>query len=307
MWKFTLPAVLTALLILIACSGTTSTPERTPVAAPTAGQGQSPAPARTATPVKETAPEPTGSPRTAPTMTPRPTRAEAATPAIPKAPEATDDSAGSIITLLTMKDSDILASELSDSETACLAGTADAEKLSQIFLEPFPLTPEKRNLILGCLEQETLIQIYLGGTFGDSEPLSSETGACLRTVLNGIDFRSWMLLLRTQNEWDEIASVMLVSSFFVTIACLNQEEWEAIAVTKDLHPSDRKNSQCFLVMMGGPEGLTTALEAGDERGLPDLQGAARDCGSPFEDPWNDPQEDHQEGPKAGPASTLSLS
>ena len=44
MWKFTLPAVLTALLILIACSGTTSTPEGTPVAVPTAVQGQSPAP-----------------------------------------------------------------------------------------------------------------------------------------------------------------------------------------------------------------------------------------------------------------------
>ena len=36
MWKFTLPALLTVLLILMACSGTTSPPEGTAVAVPTA-------------------------------------------------------------------------------------------------------------------------------------------------------------------------------------------------------------------------------------------------------------------------------
>ena len=35
-WKFTLPALLIVLLILMACSGTTSTPEGTAVAVPTA-------------------------------------------------------------------------------------------------------------------------------------------------------------------------------------------------------------------------------------------------------------------------------
>ena len=36
MWKFTLPVLLTVLLMLMACSGTTSAPEGTAVAVPTA-------------------------------------------------------------------------------------------------------------------------------------------------------------------------------------------------------------------------------------------------------------------------------
>ena len=56
--------------MLMACSGTTSTPEGTAVAVPTAVQEQNPTVARMATPAKETAPDPTGFPRTAPTTTP---------------------------------------------------------------------------------------------------------------------------------------------------------------------------------------------------------------------------------------------
>ena len=191
MWKFTLPAVLTALLILIACSGTTSTPERTPVAVPTAVQGQSPAPARTATPVKETAPEPTGSPRTAQTMTPRPTRAEAATPAISKAqeiaatptPTATVEPPANLIIPLMLDDAETFASEVSDSELACMAGTADIERLVRILFGTEESTPEELNVILGCLQDETLLRMLLSWFVQDPAPLSMETSACIRARL----------------------------------------------------------------------------------------------------------------------------
>ena len=282
MCKFTLPAVLTALLILIACSGTTSTPERTPVAAPTAVQGQSPAPARTATLVKEATPEPTGSPRTAPTMTPRPTRAEAATPAIPKAreiaatptPTATVEPPASVIIPLMLDDAETFASEVSDSELACMAGTADPERLVRIFSGFDEPTQEELNVILGCLQEETLLRRFLGGFVQDPAPLSPETGVCIRAGFEGIDLRSAMMAALLGNERNN----MLVAGVFVTIACLNDEEWETAATVMDVDPGARETMLCLLEQIGGTEGMTAALEAGDEGSLTDLLLAATGCG-----------------------------
>lgn len=291
-----MPKLLTVLFLAIlatltACSGPTPVPDNPdpPVRPVTT---QVPAPTRAPAPTKP----PTEKPTAAPTETPADSPAPEHTPT----PTAIDDSAASGITLLAMDDPETLASELSDSEEACLAGIADAEGLIKIFTGPVPLTPEERTLILACLEQETLIQIYLGGSFRDSEPLSGETAACLRTVLQGIDFRSWMLLLRTQDEMDETANIMLVSGFWVTIACLDQEEWESIAVIKNLHPGDRKDAQCFLAALGGLRRLTAALEAGNEGDhSPLFTDAAKHCGNPFEDSWKDTRDDIRNGPKAG--------
>ena len=282
MWKFTLPAVLTALLILIACSGTTSRPEGTPVAAPTAVQAQSPAPARTATLVKDAAPEPTGSPRTAPTMTPRPTRAEAATPAISKAqeiaatptPTATVEPPANLIIPLMLDDAETLASELSESETACLAGTADAERLNRILFGTEESTPEELNVILGCLGDETQLRMLVGAFVEDPGPLSPETGICIRAGFEGIDLRSAMLAAVLSNEPND----MMVAGVFVTIACLNDEEWETAATVTGVDLGTRAVMMCLLEEIGGTEGMTAALEAGDEGSLTDLLLAATGCG-----------------------------
>ena len=292
MWKFNLPAVLTALLILIACSGTTSTPERTPVAAPTAVQGQSPAPARTATLVKEAAPEPTGSPRTAPTMTPRPTRAEAATPAISKAreiaatptPTATVEPPASVIIPLMLDDAETFASEVSDSELACMAGTADPERLVRIFSGFDEPTQEELNVIPGCLQEETLLRMFLGGFVQDPAPLSPETGVCIRAGFEGIDLRPAMMAAVLGNERNN----MLVAGVFVTIACLNDEEWETTAMVMGVDPSGQETMMCLLEEIGGIEGMTAALEAGDDGSIMTLLAArAAGCGLEMEG-WTEP-------------------
>ena len=251
MWKFTLPALLTVLLILMACSGTTSTPEGTAVAVPTAVQEQSPTVARTATPAEETAPDPTGFPRTAPTTTPGPTGAEAATPpAIPKAPEATGESPAGIITPLMLDDPQTVASEISDSELACLGGTSDIGRLSRIFSGIDESTPQELTQILGCLQDEIILRMFLGGVIRDPAPLSLETGACIRDALEGIDLRSAMLAATLRNGQND----MIVAGIFVTIACLNDEEWETAATVADVDPDTKEALLCRLEEIGwGPK------------------------------------------------------
>ena len=243
------------------------------MAVPTAVQEQSPTVARTATPAKETAPDPTGFPRTPPTTTPGPTGAEAATPAIPKAPEATGEIPAGIITPLMLDDPQTVASEISDSELACLGGTSDIGRLSRIFSGIDESTPQELTQILGCLQDEIILRMFLGGVIRDPAPLSLETGACIRDALEGIDLRSAMLAAMLRNGQND----MIVAGIFVTIACLNDEEWETAATVLGVDLGTRAAMMCLLEEMGGTAGLTAALEPGAEESFTALILAVTDC------------------------------
>ena len=199
MWKSILPALLTVLLTLTACSD--------PTPAPTNTQAPTQAPESTST--------------QAPTSTPRPT----ATPVPTETAYAPGGESGQgAITPLMMDDPETLASELSESETACLAGTADAERLGRILYGTEESTPEELNAILGCLQDETLLRLLLSEFVQDPAPLSMETSACIRTGFEKIDLRGAMLATVLGNEQDK----MIFASIFVTIACLNDVEVEEL-------------------------------------------------------------------------------
>ena len=178
-----------------------------------------------------------------------------------------------MITPLMMDDPETLASELSESETACLAGTADAERLGRILYGTEESTPEELNAILGCLQDETLLRLLLSEFVQDPAPLSMETSACIRTGFEKIDLRGAMLAIVLGNEQDK----MMFASIFVTIACLNDEEWETAATVLGVDLGTRAAMMCLLEEIGGTEGMTAALEAGDEGSLTALILAVPGC------------------------------
>ena len=161
----------------------------------------------------------------------------------------------------------------SESETACLAGTADAERLGRILYGTEESTPEELNAILGCLQDETLLRLLLSGFVQDPAPLSMETSACIRTGFDGIDLRSAMLAATLGNEQND----MMVASVFGTIACLNDEEWETAATALGVDLGARAAMMCLLEEIGGTEGMTAALEAGAEGSLIALILAVTGC------------------------------
>ena len=64
--------------------------------------------------------------------------------------------------------------------------------------------------------------------------------------------------------WGQHECHMMLAGIYVTIACLNDEEWEAAATVLDVDPGTREALLCRLDEIGGTDGLTVALEAGDE-------------------------------------------
>ena len=178
-----------------------------------------------------------------------------------------------MITPLMMDDPQTVTSEISDSELACLGGTSDIGRLRRIFSGIDESTPQELTQILGCLEDEIILRMFLGGVIRDPAPLSLETGACIRDALEGIDLRSAMLAATLGNEQND----MIVVGVFVTIACLNDEEWETAATVANVDPDTKEALLCSLEDIVGIEGMTAALEAGDEGKLTALLDAVTGC------------------------------
>ena len=241
-WYF---VVLVAAAAVLACSDPTPVPTNTPEPTPT--------------------PVPTNTPE--PTPTPVPTN----TPALIATPEQTerasppaDRSVSGGIAPLTMDDPAALAEELSDSELACLAGNAETERLLKLLASPELASPEEQTQLIECLSEETLLRIFLTGIIGETGALSEETSACIRAGADGIGLRSVMLAGIAGDPQTAMAGSM--AAFFVSIACLNEEEWETTAPALDMDASEREGLQCVLEEFGGPEGLAAALTAGRDAG-----------------------------------------
>ena len=261
--KLFLPATiffLVALATLTACSDTTPAPEEVPT--PTQVPSKVAAPASTA-PVSTQAP------------TERPTAAPRATPASPPTPEPTATPVPlGVLAPLQALDSSALLSALSDTEKACIG--ENPEKLAQSLAGPGSAPREDQAKLIGCLEDETLARIFLAGFVPGPGPLSQETSDCVRAAFEVIDPRTVMTAGIEGDPGRAMAGSMTALS--VTIACLNDEEWDAAASKTGMPPDEREGMQCLLDQLGGPGEMAEAMIAAGEGDFTDLAKAGADCG-----------------------------
>ena len=266
-------------LLLLACSDPTPTPTATPE--PTA----TPVPTNTPVPTPTPTPEPTSTPVPAPTNTPEPTLAPEPTEA--PVPPAQDTGA---IRPLQLDDPLKAADELSEAELACASGVADLGRLLQIFAAPEQAEPDEISQLINCLEDETVLRLFITQLVGLDEPLSVEASACVRAGMEGIDPR--MVMLAGIGGDPQTAMMGSMSSLFLVLSCLNEEEFVAAAPGLGVDPGEREGLQCLLQALGGPEGFAQAF-SGEEEAMMALFGAALDCGL-----------DMEGGPMQGPPPTF---
>ena len=253
--------LLVTLATLTACSDTT--PAREEVPTPTQVSSRVAAPAATDAPVSTHAP------------TERPTAAPKATPASTPTPEptATPVSLG-VLAPLRFQDSGAMLSELSDTELACIGD--DPEKLARALTGQGPGSPEEQARLLGCMEDETLARIFLAGFVPAPRPLSPETSDCVQAAFEVIDPRAVMTAGIEGDPGRAMAGSM--TGLFVTVACLNDEEWDAAASMMGMRPEERERMQCLLDQLGGPGEMAEAAKAAGEGDFTDLARSGADCG-----------------------------
>ena len=69
-----------------------------------------------------------------------------------------------------------------------------------------------------------------------------------------------------------------MAALSVTIACLNDQEWEATAPQVGMGPSEREGMQCLMAELGGPGQMAEAMKAAQEGEFPELAKAGAECG-----------------------------
>ena len=70
-----------------------------------------------------------------------------------------------------------------------------------------------------------------------------------------------------------------MAAFSVTMACLNDEEWQIAGPQVGMGPDDREGMQCLLAALGGPGQMATAMTAAQEGDITEMAQAGMDeCG-----------------------------
>ena len=266
MSKLLMVTVLVAIAALMACSG------GDPTRASTATTAPSPAETFTATPL------PTATATMAPKPTPEPTETTAPEPTAARAPTVQPlkrvAGSGGLVPL-NLDDREAIASELSDSEVACISEVAGTDGLLQFFAAPELASPEEQTHFLSCLEDDTVTRMFLTGLIDAAAPLSEETSTCIRSGMEILDLRSVMLAGVGGDAGAAMAGSM--SAFLLTLTCLNEREWEAAAPSLGVSPEDREGMQCLLEAVGGPEGLAKAMQPKNEAARTALMDAEMSC------------------------------
>ena len=264
-------ALFVALTTLLACSGPETSSSPTAAAqAPTSASIPAPIAAPVEVPTPTKVPEPTKVP--APTETPIPTAVPTPTDEPPKTtPES--EPLGSI----GMNGTEFVMPELSGDEQSCLSEIGDPQHLLTMMNNPELASPEERDAVIGCLEHETLLKLFLKGFTDQTGPLSDDTSACVSAGFQNFDLRA-MMLANQEGSGEEAAMVQGMAGFLITLSCLNEEEWQAASPALDLPLEGREAMQCVMNMLAGPEGIAASLES--KEGEPPLAffSAAAECG-----------------------------
>ena len=180
-----------------------------------------------------------------------------------------------------------VAGELSDSELACASGVADLGRLLQIFSAPEQADPDEISQLINCMEDETVLRLFITQLVGLDEPLSEEASACVRAGIDGAVAREVIQSGMSGDAQSAMAGSM--SAFFLVLTCFNEEEFAAAAPSLGVPVDDREGMLCLLGELGGPEKVMAAFSGQDEDAMMALLGAAITCGlemegSPMEGP-----------------------
>ena len=201
-------------------------------------------------------------------------------PAETETPQDENSKSAQGLTPLNIDDPQKFLSGLSGKEQSCLSeynlGTAQimAAMTSTAAIA-------EGDAIIDCLEDETVLRLFLSESLTASGELSAETASCIRESLGGMNLRPMMKSTGTDagSIDDKIAAM---ASFLTFTACLNDEEWQAAAPALELGPRDKSGTDCLLAELGGSTGVAKVLLRTDESGLPrEFIGAAAKCGVGF--------------------------
>ena len=129
-------------------------------------------------------------------------------------------------------------------------------QLTALANSPELVTDEERRALIGCLEDDTMLRLFLTPVLTATGPLSAESSACLRSGFADTDVGALMLDTTGEpgaNPDAEATMAVVMVSFMVSLSCLNEAVFQTASPTMGIAPEEYENSQCVLQEVGGPE------------------------------------------------------
>ncbi len=167
-----------------------------------------------------------------------------------------------------------MLSALSETELTCIDD--DPEQLTRALTGAGPSSRDEQATLLGCLEDETLARIFLAGFVPGPEPLSEKTSDCVRSAFDVIDPKAVMSAGMEGDPARAMAGSM--TGLYVTMACLNDEEWKTAGPQVGMGPDEREGMVCLMEALGGPGNMAAAMTAAQEGDITGLAQAGMECG-----------------------------
>ena len=163
---------------------------------------------------------------------------------------------------LATEDADAFLADVSDSESMCLSDHIPPDRLAVLATTPELATEAEREAFLGCLEHDTRLRLLLTPMLNATGPLSVESSACMHSSYADTDLAALMSSVATDpvtGPEAEAAMVQGMVTFFVSLSCLNEEEFQTASVAMGLAPGERENFLCVLDQVGGQDALAALL------------------------------------------------
>lgn len=189
-----------------------------------------------------------------PDATPTRTVETIVTPTPTPSPGGQDSNRAQAIAPLKVGDLKAFLSQLSPVEQTCLS---DNDIGHQELTQMTGLSPggshEATATIIDCLQDETILRLFLTSLVGLSEPFSTETSICIESVV-----------------------------------CMNDDEWDIYAPRLGMQPEFREGVACLFEELGGSAKLADAVQASSLGEPEDLVVAMEACGEETSQPTSAP-------------------
>ena len=206
-------------------------------------------------PTPQPSPTPSAAPIVSPTQAPTQEVGSAGT-------DGGDSGSTEPLAPLATKDADAFLADVSDSERMCLSDNIPSDRVAMLATTPELATEAEREAFLGCLEHNTGLRLLLTPVLSATGPLSVESSACMRSSYADTDLAALMSSVAAEpgaGPEAEAAMAQGMVMFFVSLSCLNEEEFQTASVAMGLAPGERENFLCVLDQVGGQEALAALL------------------------------------------------
>ena len=170
-------------------------------------------------------------------------------------------------------------SGLSDGEQSCLSDKdIGPQDITQMTGRAPGSSPETTAAIINCLQEETVLRMFLTTLVGQVEPFSQDTSGCIREGFIPLDLRG-LLAPAVAGNTPANSLALGMAALNVTVVCMNDDEWETYAPRLGMQPEDRERAACLFEELGGPAQLVEAMRAASLGETPEeFIGASQICG-----------------------------